>query len=256
MKKRITNIAVSGVIFLVAWIIVGLADSSQNKRICTEVSTSIENLEDNEFLNEKKVVQLIRDIHGGPLKNDELGRISVAEIEYRLRENHYVKEVEVYKTLDGRVRADMELRKPVARVIYPAGGGFYLDQAGYKIPLSQDFFANTILVSGHFYEPLEPSDSLKHPALQAVLPLLNHLDSEPALKAQFSEVVLDKRMKATLYPEVGDVKVEFGEVESVEEKFENLDLFYDQVLNKVGWDKYESVNLSYRNKIFAKKRKS
>src|SRR5690625_5807572 len=52
----------------------------------------------------------------------------------------------------------------------------------------------------------------------------------------------------------GDYIIEFGELERIEEKFENLKLFYEQYLGKVGLDYYEKINLKFNNQIVATKR--
>jgi hypothetical protein len=43
----------------------------------------------------------------------------------------------------------------------------------------------------------------------------------------------------------------FGTGEDIDTKFRKLYIFYDDVLNKVGWNKYSIVNLSYKDQVVA-----
>src|SRR5690554_117087 len=57
------------------------------------------------------------------------------KMEQRLLENPMVRDAQVYVTVDGRLGATIEQRKPVGRV--PATPDYYLDADGKKMPLSE-----------------------------------------------------------------------------------------------------------------------
>jgi len=54
-----------------------------------------------------------------------------------------------------------------------------------------------------------------------------------------------------LYPQVTKQMVEFGKPEDIEVKFKKLRIFYTEILPKKGWNRYEKVNLKYRDQIIA-----
>ena len=46
----------------------------------------------------------------------------------------------------------------------------------------------------------------------------------------------------------------FGDATDIENKFDRLFAFYKQALPKTGWEKYSSIDLSFRKQIVAKKK--
>ena len=82
---------------------------------------------------------------------------------------------------------------------------------------------------------------------------LRYVDKSSFLRSLVSEIVVDDAGELTIFPEVGDVVIEFGKPIRIKEKFDNLELFYHNVLNKVGWKKYKSISLKYREQIVAEK---
>ncbi|MDR1436585.1 MAG: cell division protein FtsQ, partial [Candidatus Symbiothrix sp.] len=52
-----------------------------------------------------------------------------------------------------------------------------------------------------------------------------------------------------LTPRVGNHQIILGKLEDCEEHLEKLKVFYEKILNKVGWNKYSKINLKYKNQI-------
>lgn len=236
-----------------SWIIVGLASARQDRQKAERLQPVILNEENNHFLNMDDIRELVRDIQGRPIEECPRGEINIARIEDSLQHNPYVKFAEAYTEIDGDVVVELELRKPMARVMYEDGSGFYLDKEYQKVDLSRSFTANIVLVRGLPREPLVPRDTVIREELLALEDFLRFVDRSEFLRSQISEIVVDGKGELMIYPEVGDVVIEFGKPVRIAEKFDNLDLFYRKVLNKVGWEKYEGISLKYRNQIVARK---
>jgi len=56
-------------------------------------------------------------------------------------------------------------------------------------------------------------------------------------------------MRITIFPQVGDERIEFGKPDDVQEKFRKLMIFYKEILPRMGWNKYDRVNLEYEGQI-------
>lgn len=253
MKGRMKKIALYGGLIVLSWVVVGLGAARQKTLPVDDFRTVIVNDENNHFLGSDDVEELVMDVHGRPLAEVSRGEVKVAEIEQELRENPFVKEAEAYTELGGDLVVEMELRKPLARVMFEDGSGFYLDKDYNKLDLSQRYAANTILVRGLAWEPLLPRDSIGSAQILDLQEFLEYVDGDDFLRSQVSEVVLEEDGDLVIYPEVGDVVIEFGKAERIEEKFDNMKLFYDKVLNKIGWDKYRQISLKYRGQVIAER---
>jgi cell division protein FtsQ len=67
--------------------------------------------------------------------------------------------------------------------------------------------------------------------------------------AQVAQLDIDKKMRITIYPQVGDERIEFGVPTDIDEKLRKLMIFYKEILPRVGWGKYERINLEYEGQI-------
>jgi cell division protein FtsQ len=253
MKKLKFQILLYTLLTVFSWMIVGLGSARQKRELVTGLQPKILNAENNHFLGMDDVKGLVREIQERPIEECKRGEVKTDEIEQTLKENPYVKTAEAYTDIGGKVVVELELRKPLARVMYEDGSGFYLDRDFRKVDLSHGFSANIMLLRGLEREPLEPRDTVKSPQLTELHGFLDFVDHSEFLRSQISEVVVQANGDLVIYPEVGDVVVEFGKPRDIAEKFYNMELFYHKVLNRVGWRKYRSISLKYKNQVIAKR---
>ncbi len=54
-----------------------------------------------------------------------------------------------------------------------------------------------------------------------------------------------------LVPVLGSHKILLGDLSNLSEKLENVYTFYQNVLNKIGWDKYTLIDARYKNQVVA-----
>lgn len=241
-----------GLLTIFSWMIVGLGAARQNGQKVKSLQPVITNEENNHFLAMDDVRKMVRDIQQRPIEECLQGEVKIAEIESSLDKNPYVKVAEAYTDIGGNVVVQLELRKPLARVVYEDGTGFYLDQEYQKVDLSPTFSANTMLIRGLEKESLVPRDTIKSQQLNDLREFLEFVDRSEFLRSQISEVLVKPNGELYIYPEVGDVAIEFGKPIDIKEKFSNMELFFRKVLNHVGWRKYKSISLKYKNQVVAR----
>jgi cell division protein FtsQ len=253
MKKLKLQILLYTTLTIFAWMIVGLASARQKNQMVTSLRPVILNQENNHFLGMDDVKKIVRGIQQRPIEECKRGEVKIAQIEEDLQHNPYVKQAEAYTDIGGNVVVELELRKPLARVMYEDGEGFYVDQEWERVDLSRSFSANTILIRGLPRDLAPRGDSLYAQRLRGLKSFLGYVDKSEFLRSQISELVVRKDGELVIYPEVGDVVIEFGQPVNIADKFQNLELFYHRVLNHVGWSKYKSISLKYTDQIVARK---
>jgi cell division protein FtsQ len=69
--------------------------------------------------------------------------------------------------------------------------------------------------------------------------------------AEIDQVDINPSREFEMVPKVGNHIVVFGNGEDIAAKFRKLYIFYNDVLNKTGWNRYSAVNLSYKNQVVA-----
>ncbi len=253
MKKLKIQILLYSLLAIFAWMIVGLGAARQDNAKVSSLRPVILNEENNHFLEMDDVTKLVRDIQERPLEECKQGEVKIHEIESSLEENPYVKRAEAYTDVGGNVVVELELRKPLARIMYEDGTGFYLDREYNKVDLSNSYSANTLLIRGLEREPLAPRDTVKSEQLNEMHDFLNFVDRSELLRSQISEIVVRPNGDMVIYPELGDVIIEFGKPEDIQKKFANMETFYRRVLTYSGWSKYKSISLKYEGQVVAKR---
>ncbi len=69
--------------------------------------------------------------------------------------------------------------------------------------------------------------------------------------AQIAQIDLDATARATLFAQVGDERIEFGKPDDLDVKFRKLKIFYKEILPRVGWNKYDRINVEYEGQVVA-----
>lgn len=237
------------------FLLIGASAKYQKSKICKSVDIYIDAPADNHFFTKSAAQNLLKvesEILGAPLNE-----ITLASLENQLLATRYVKNARAYFTGDGGLKIEVVLRKPIARLYNERNHkSFYLDETGYLIPPTSAHSARTLLVSGVFADSLFRTDSLKDSLLISLLPLLNYVDKNRFWHAQISEAYIDDKNELTLGTQIGDSKILFGDGQNYETKLRRLMKFYREVIHKVGWNYYQTINLKYQNQIIGVKRKA
>jgi len=253
---RLLIICAGGLLLLV---VLGFARNQQNQYTPTEVNIEILNEGVSYFIG---IEELRRDVNR-ILSSDTLnyreeskpsGYIDLYSIESRLEKNPYIQHAEVYRQNGGVLEIKVELRQALARIQNALGQEYYMDTEGRLMPLTKGYAPNVILVSGKLYDSPEFSDTLITPLGKTLYPFLLSVSKDSLFRSLISEVVMDRKGELTLYPEIGNHKIEFGSTEGYADKLERLRVFYRQVLKKTGWDRYRQVSVKFKDQVVAVRR--
>lgn len=222
---------------------------------CQEPVVSIISKHDNAFMNPNQVLAELELSHNGVLTGTPMGKVDIHALETDLEQNLLVKNAEVYKGFSGGLFAEVEMKEALARVMNTDGSDFYLDWDGHKFPTTREYAAHVPLIRGNFEEALVPVDSFECVTLEVAIPLLKYIREDEFLNGLISDISVKQDGELVLYPQLGTTAIEFGHPIRIEEKFDNLRRFMDQVIAKVGWKKYRRISLEYRGQVVATKRR-
>ena len=143
-----------------------------------------------------------------------------------------------------------ELRRPIARIVRNDGPDGYIAEDGTIMPVSEKFTSRVILVSGSYVpKMLEQNNMNAKEESKQILELINTIRADEFWNAQIAQLDIDNKTRVTLYPQVGDERIEFGKPDDLEIKFRKLMIFYKEILPRTGWNKYNRVNLEYEGQI-------
>ena len=115
-----------------------------NNRLVSGVSVEFTG-EDNVFITSETVNKLLIQSQEKLYFLPKEG-IDLKEMEFSLESNDMIKSAQAYLTLNGEVRVKVEQKRPIARV--HSSDVFYIDEDGFRMPLSSEHSARVPLVYG------------------------------------------------------------------------------------------------------------
>lgn len=247
IKRELKIVAVLVVLFG----LIAFTERMKGDLAVSEVRISIENLHENHYLDEKDVYKLMR-LDMDNLRGASLSQLNFREIEQRIRQNPYVDDAELFSDLKGNLIVNVSLRRPAARIVQSEGPDAYIAEDGTIMPVSDRFTSRVILVSGDFMPKLLKLDNVREIEEGMMLTdMLEMIRGDAFWNAQIAQIDINAKGKAVLYPQVGDETIEFGKPDDLERKFRKLKIFYKEILPRVGWNKYDRINVEYEGQVVA-----
>lgn len=226
---------VLGVILIIAMIY--LSVDRMGQKYCSLSEVSIE-LDENVFVTKEVIVDYLLEntLHPDSVLLDD---VSFKSIEDLLLSHPSIKSAIVYSDMNGKVCIKVKQRKPIVR-IQSEKDGFYLDEDGLRMPLSDEYTARMLLVTG----------DVNTISLEDVFFITDKIYKDEFLKKQIVQIDV-KESEMLMLTRLGE-QLEFGKVKNVKEKFEKLMLYYEKgnSQNK----EYKVLNLKYKNQIVCTKK--
>jgi cell division protein FtsQ len=192
-----------------------------------------------QFVDTGDIVKYIKEKGLDPV-GKQLKDIDTNAIEEAILTNQLIKKADVFVTNNGSIKASIEERKPVLRVISSAGENYYIDNEGNKMPLSKRFTAYLPVATGFIKESFAKSDLYKFALF---------LHDDKFWNAQIEQIVVLPNQDIKLIPRVGDHQIILGDLNGYRERLDKLLTFYQNGLNEIGWNKYSVINLKVDKQV-------
>jgi cell division protein FtsQ len=198
------------------------------------------------FLDKKDIAALL--ISQGGLKGRAIKTFDLRRMEGQLKNNVWVKDVELFFDNKQVLQVRVEERMPVARMFTVTGNSFYIDTCGERLPLSDKFSARLPVFTG-FPSDKDKIGSTDSVLMHGIVQLSNYLLQNEFWMAQVSQVDITPERRFEILPIVGNHVIQFGDGNDCDKKFKRLLLFYQQVLSKTGMDTYQKLNVQYAQQV-------
>ena len=196
---------------------------------------------DNNFLTYGMVNKLLIQ-NKKTVQNQAKSVINLYSLEKKVLENPYVENAAVFLTVDGRLKTIIKQRTPVARVILK-NDSYYIDKHGVKVPLSDNYSARVLLVSG-----LKNEEDIK-----VILPLVSLILEDNFLQKEVVGIAKTDADEYQLAVRSGNYKIDLGKLIEVDVKFKKLKAFYNKTFEDKTIKNYKVINLKYHNQVVCTK---
>lgn len=227
--------------------ILSAARIEDNKRL-TGIDIQIINGKKYHFLDEQDVKHMLVDNRHIDINQTPVGKLDIHVMENIITANPWVGEAQVYVDNNRLMHVNVTQRVPVARIFEANGNSYYVDTTLSDLPLSEKYVYYTTVVTNM---PELKNDSLSRSLKAQVLKLVRFVEDDTFWNAQVSQIIVDSNYSFEVVPVLGNQRILVGDTSRLVEKFDNLFLFYKNILNRIGWDKYQTLDLRYKDQVVA-----
>jgi len=220
----------------------GFVAVEHRNQTCEKILVEIDYSEGCFFVEPEDVKVMIRN-DGIELLGKPISAIDFQMLESLIATNPHIENVQVYSLIAGDLKIKISQRTPLLRVMPLSMGGFYLDENGGQMKLSGKYTARVTLANGY----------IEHDMMNDLFLLATFVNKNKFWRSQVQQIYVDSAQHILLIPRVGRHKIILGEVKNLEDKFANLLALYKDGLNKIGWNQYRTIDLSYEGQIVCTK---
>ena len=182
------------------------------------------------------------------IMNTPLSQIDLRSMEEIIRADPWVASAQVFIDNERVLHMYVTQRIPVVRVFQENSASYYLDTTLSILPLTRNYQYYTTVVTN---VPELKNDSIGWGTRQQIVMLARALQADTFWNAQISHVSLDSAGMFELMPVLGSQTILFGDTADIKGKLANLFVFYKDVLNRIGWDKYEKLDVRFNGEVIA-----
>ncbi|MBE0649083.1 MAG: hypothetical protein IH596_15030 [Bacteroidales bacterium] len=262
--RRIFTFILWGILVAGAGVLLGFADYEQNGTICKSVHFNLDYGESDVLITEADADSLVRSV-AGQVKGKPLYQINTEKIERVLSTYPYVADARVYGTLGGEIFVHIYQREPVIRIITESNKSYYIGAKGVLLPFHPDYPVRIVVATGAIPDSIfnisERKSKRQYADMVRRSPLLSDLHKlslfiyrDPFLKAQVDQIYVNHQGDYELVPKLGNHLILLGSTDELPDKFKRLMVFYRKGLNQIGWNKYNIINIKYKNQVVCSKR--
>lgn len=168
--------------------------------------------------------------------------LDLNKLEKTIDSHPLIDKSEVSVSVDGVLKAVVKQKTPIAR-INGKGASFYIDYKGNKMPLSENYTARVLLVSGEINDK-------------------NKEDLAKLFRVIYDDVFLKKNIIGMQVMPNGSVlmlnrnynfKIDFGQLINVEQKFKNYKAFFQKVVLDSSIAEYKKIDLRFAEQVVCTK---
>lgn len=199
------------------------------------------NAGENNFLTHAMVNKLLIQ-NKETVQNQAKSVINLYGLENRILKNPYVEKAAVFFTINGALKSIVKQRTPIVRVM-GKNNSYYIDKQGVKVPLSDNYSARVLLVSGVNIDE----------KVNEILPLVHYILDDNFLRKEVIGIEKKKENEYQLSVRSGNYKIDFGKLTEIDIKFKKLKAFYNKTFLDKTIENYKTISVKYHNQVVCAK---
>lgn len=253
--KRIAQITLVVAIIVLFVVTLVAAVKSSNSRVCSAVQIHLDFIPEYQLVDQSEILSIAQNVIDTPIIGKPLASLDLKALENAIRKAPYIENAEAYIDQKQVLHLAVLQKRPFLRIINNDGVSYYLAYDQTKMPLHDNFTVNVPLATGYVKTLGDSSnDSIVQNQLCS---LVSEINADTLWSALIDHVEVLENGTFKLIPKFRHHEVYFGQFDATSSKrLLNLKVFYRQILNQQGWDKYKAINIELDNQVIATKRDS
>ncbi|WP_367755051.1 cell division protein FtsQ/DivIB [Flavobacterium sp. WC2430] len=172
----------------------------------------------------------------------EKDKLDLNKLERILDSNAMIEKSDVFVSIDGVLKAVVKQKTPIARV-FEGDHSFYVDYEGGKMPLSDNFTARVLLVSGEINK--KNSEDLAQ--------LFHVIYDDDFLKKNIIAIQIMPNGSLKMFNRNFNYQIDFGRLVNVDQKFKDYKAFFQKAVLDSSLYKYKKIDLRFTKQVVCTK---
>lgn len=247
-SKKVLRFTIGALLVAIFMVALVAASRQQNNKAIKGMEVHLNDEHEFSFLQRKDIeTLLLRN------RNINLAQTAIAKLDLRLMEdiartNPWVAKADIFVDNRQVLQVNITQREPIARIFDTNGGSYYMDSVLNTMPVSQGYAYPAPVFTN---VPVLRNDSMKANLHRKIAYLSEVIGRDSFWHAQVTQVEVQPDQTFVLIPLFGNQRILMGDTANVQEKLGHLFAFYKNVSGKIGWDKYETLDVRYKNQVVA-----
>lgn len=253
IRWNLVGYCVLGLVVLTGLVLLmSLIARKSSSQVCTALRVMVEGKET--FIDQHDISKLINDKYGRVV-GKTLADIPVNQIEVSLTDLPYVLNAEIHVDMDGVMQVSVQQREVVLRIINTNGREFYVDTKGKKIPVTLKYVPHVLVANGNIREGYTKAlDMIETQLVKDLVKIANHVKGNQLWENQIVQLYVNAAHDIEIVPRVGEEELVIGTADSLAYKLERLEVYYKEILPRVGSNAYGRVNVKYGQQIICERK--
>lgn len=247
-SKKVLRFAIGTLLVAIFMVALIAASRQQNNKIIKGMEVHLNDENEFSFLQKKDIETLLLRNRNINLSQTAISKLDLRLMENVARTNPWVAKADVFVDNRQILQVNILQREPVARLFDINGASYYMDSLLHIMPVSEGYTYPAPVFSN---VPVIRNDSVRMNLQEKIAYLSEVIGTDSFWNAQVTQVEVQPDQTFVLIPLFGNQRIMIGDTTNIHEKLDHLFAFYKNVSGKVGWDKYEVLDVRYKNQVVA-----
>ena len=222
--------------------------------VCKNINVIIDDNDEFTFFEPNDIKSILLN-SGEKIIDEQIDNIDTYKLKQVLSRQHAIKSIKIYTTIDKTLNVEIKQRRPILRV-QCNNARFYIDDSGYVFPFSPKPSLHIPIVTGTMPKSIASnySGAIKENEkfLNELYEFAVFLQEDEFWNSMIAQININNN-KIELIPQIAAHVVILGSLENFKSRLDKLRKFYKYAMPTIGWEKYKTINIEYRNQIVCKK---